>query len=1092
VVATAPKMIPIISAILKSPKKNNCFMKKKTGSYTLPLPILFTVFYLLLVPFSFAQDCKTQAANKPATLTKSTDNIVPIQATMKAAERAKMKPYLAKAETWVKNIVTNFKGAKLNYLNNFFPKYLTDAETTDPMFVSTGMKGHYQSKMQFFAYYCYDNNNKIFTEEESGSSVYVNFNNVFYNSFTTDGGNTNLNGKPLFQVIKKKRTEGRIDFYELLGFDNSTGKKFIASDFIILRNSDKPVFIPITRKEYIEQMLRDVDNVSTINTKLISEGNEVTKKIFELEMKVYKEQDKTYTPEKEAKRRKWFEEDQEKLKKSITKISPEANAAKDKIHQYLKKPTEWLNKSVKQFYGNTIYNAEMVTSFFESLDKIRMNGVGEIEEETAMELATINTAYFNKNLSNDVPQVIMVYLRNNGYSHMEKVANLVKKQGALDPLEAMLNPGKSPSPIVNPSEIVSTYSLKYLPKLKILTPLIIPAGMKSSAIPVTANYNNPAPAAVVNFTLPTLSAKLSQLPQLLTAENYTAYIQQLHNAISNAVKPNEKKKADDYVTNKKITQSNQMSSAAFTAWLQNAPTASLYLYSKAVVANPSDVLAANNFSAFLIMGGLPEKSIPLLEYWNRQKPGEASILANLGNAYYRLGNIDKSMNYLKQCVQKDSLHPTANKILCMMYLKKGDTKNAKDHGTKSLTGSYDEQVVSLLRQLDNKTKPGDIMSHWPVKEFPMLKRVKLPAMPSKLDEMELFLIDLAAEKKSLEITIANIESKVTGISEELQQKVLMASLTKGFSPLRVKAQYIIMDAMQTYQREMIRESDALKYNLQQVTAPFSAKMKMITKKYSDQLNKLEGGEAGDEDKIAALEMASCKEINAEKEKYLGDVSPLVNNFAQRQEYVSRKFYIEYANWAPYWMPQTTISFPSIQKDYLKDMLNILSQYSIVSKNNCEPTESPANKDGKLHIWEDEFCANFKGEIAMGPAAIKWDCNSWSVEGGEGIAVELTVNYSDDGSFEDFTIGAGPGVSWDIAGGGIAKIEAGASVKEFIKIGNNKATGKWEVKDFGLKADASVQGNIGTIKKEIKIVELSAAVNAGISAGGIVAPILNLK
>ena len=143
---------------------------------------------------------------------------------------------------------------------------------------------------------------------------------------------------------------------------------------------------------------------------------------------------------------------------------------------------------------------------------------------------------------------------------------------------------------------------------------------------------------------------------------------------------------------------------------------------------------------------------------------------------------------------------------------------------------------------------------------------------------------------------------------------------------------------------------------------YSPEVKTITKKYNDQLSKLEGGEAGDEHKIAALELASWKDINAEKEKYLGDLSTVMNNYAQRREYAGRKFYSEYANWAHYWMPETTISFPSIEIDYLKDVLNILSSYTIISKNNCTLFEPLPNKDGKLQLSEYEYCANFKGEI----------------------------------------------------------------------------------------------------------------------------------
>ncbi len=1061
---------------------------KKIGSLSL-LKFSFSImmFCLLTMHVSFAQDCKTKAANKPSTLLRGTDDFFDFSHYTKKPVKwdiSKKKIQLAIAESWIKKILTGFTGAKLLYYNTYWLDYVISENATGSdvtFYKATGIKSFYSSKTMLFAYYCYDNSSTIHTEGESGSNVRVTFNNIFFSGPTSDAGVFTINGKPAFKIFQKKRSEGRIDFYEQRAQDNATAKMYTTNDYIVLRNSDKPVFIPITRKEYLQQMLNDVEAFGSKDTKVMTEIYTQNEKQFEAEMKVYKEKDKSYTPEKEARRRKWFEEDQQKLKNNISKINPGTAAAKEVIIQYLKKPAEWLDRGFKSFYSFSTYTAKGVTQYIEGLDK---SFSSEVEEETREEIVSLNPAYFNNKLGADVPQLIMVHLQNGSYAHMLKVAALVKQPGALAPLEAILNPGKSASPIVAPIEIVSNYSLSYLPKLKTLTPLIVPAGMKPSVIPVSPNNNNAPPAATLNFTLPPLSAKLNQITQLVTAESYTAYIQQLHTAISNAVKPNEKKKADDYVTNKKITQSKQISNAAFAAWLQNAPTASLYLYSKAVLTTPSDVLAANNFSAFLIMGGLAEKSIPMLEYWNKQKPGEVSILSNLGNAYYRLGDMNKAMNYLQQAVKKDSLHPTANKILCMMYLKKGDIKNAKDHGTKSLTGSYDEQVVTILRQLDTKTKPGEIMSRLPAKEFPMLKRIKLPAMPSTLEDMEQFALELEAEKKSLEITIADIKTKMPKVNDDVKQKILMASFKKGISPLSVKAQYIIMDAMQTYQREMIRENDVFKHNLNLLIAPYSIKTKAISKKYSAQLNKLEGGEAGDEDEIAALELARCKEFNAETEKYLAGLAPLVNGYAQRLEFIARKFYRDYANWAPYWVPETTISFPSIEQAYLEAVSNILSQYRIISKNNCTPFEPLPKKEGKLQKWEDEYCANFKGKIAVGPGAITWTCNSWGIEGGEGVVGELEMNYTDDGSFDGFTIGGGLGESWNIAGMGMGDIEAGASIKEFIKIGRDRGTGKWEVQDFGFKTDATVEANIFNVAAEVKIIELSVAVNAGIGVDGL--------
>jgi tetratricopeptide (TPR) repeat protein len=1050
---------------------------------------------LITVQISFAQDCKTRAANKPSEFVRFQDVYERSVEDPKAnIAIAKLKPLLTAAENWVKGILKNFTGAKLAYSNDYFFDYASGF--TKDFYKATGIKGSYGSKMRFYAYYCYDNRNEIFTEDESGSFAAVYFNNVFIPSLCTDVGVFTINGKYAFKMFEKSRTEGRIDYYEQIAMSNVYDTIYKSKhDFIIIRNSDQPVFLPITRKEYLQQLLKDVDDYKSREMASAKAGytpaNEAANKVkFDEELKRI-DNSKNYTPEQMAPYRKRFietwETEKQKLDKRIARIETETNEAKEVLQEYLKKPQEWLNSSFKQFYGYSSYTGKGLRQYLENLDVF----TNTREEETRTYVASLDPAYFNKSLSADIPQLIMVHLPKGTYPHMQKIAALIKKPGALAPLENLLTQGKHPveQPLIAST---SSYSLSYLPKLNKLTPLTVPADMKPSMVS-TVPVNNPS-ATKLNFEIPSPSPKLKELPsQPFTSEAYKNYVAELHTKISNALKPEIKKEADDYLTNKKLTQSKDISNTAFAAWLQNTPEASLYLYSMAVVNDPSDALTANNFSAFLMMGGLPEKSIPILEFWNKQKPGESTLLANLGNAYYRLGDVNNAMKYLQQCVQKDSLHLTANKLLCIMYLKKGDTKKAEEHATRSITKSHDEEVVRILRQLNDKIKVGEVMSSFPPlpeKEFPMLKRIQLPSMPSSLDDMTQFNIELTAIKQSLKMTIAAIEAKHPKTNDNIQQQVLMASLKNGFSPIRIKAQYIILDGMQTYQAESIKEADVFKYNLKKLNAPHAVKMKAIIKKYDDQLSKLEGGEAGDEDKIQALELAKCKELNEETQAYLVRLSSLINQHAQRQEYSSRKFYRDYANWAPYWAPEKSISFPSIEIDYLNDVLNILSDYGFVSKKDCSIFEPLPVKEGTLQEWEDEYCANFKGKMSVGFAKLTWTCNSCGIEGGEGFVGAMEVNFSNGGVFEDFTIEGGLGAEMELGKSGIAEVEAGASVKEFIKIG--KTNGKWEVKDFGVKGEISMEGSIGNISSEVKLIETTVAVNAGIKTEGIIAPLLPLK
>ena len=420
-------------------------MKKKIWLLRLRIPVFLMTGYLLVAQLSFAQDCKTKASNKPSVLVRGTDDYFDFSHyTQKPAkwDVTKMKLQTGKVERWIKNRLTAFTGARMLYYNSYWLDYeVSEGGTGNDVnfYRATGIKRFYSSKTMFFAYYCYDNNNNIQTEDESGSNVEVVFNNFFFSGLTKDAGVHTMNGVPVFGVIKKKHSEGRVDYYEQRVRNNATAEMYTTNDYILLRNSDQPVFIPVTRKDYLGQLLKDVAAHSANETRQLTEMYNQNKQQFEVEMKGYKEKDKSYTAEKEAKRRKWFEEDQEKFKKVISKIKPDADAAADVLKQYLKKPDEWLNRHFSIFYPFSSYTAGGVKQYLEGLDKSTLS---EGEEETAYEIVSVNPAYFDKKAGADSPQLIALHLQNGTYAHMLKVANLIKQPGALAALEAILNPGK--------------------------------------------------------------------------------------------------------------------------------------------------------------------------------------------------------------------------------------------------------------------------------------------------------------------------------------------------------------------------------------------------------------------------------------------------------------------------------------------------------------------------------------------------------------------------------------------------------------------------------------------------------------------------
>jgi hypothetical protein len=410
--------------------------------------ILLFVYYLFITQVSFGQDCKTRAANKPSTLVMRSNQFSNTVSSQKPAtcNISKMKPNQAIAERWIKNILAGFTGAKLLYSNGYsldpldFTNLPEDAMTgsfAKEFHRATGIKGYYGCKMMFFAYYCNDNSNNIITEGESGSSLEVNFNNVFASGICTDFGVTTINGKPAFKIFEKDHSEGRIDFYQMRAITNGDETYASKHDYIFIRNSDKPLFIAISREEYLEQMLKDVETYRIKQKGFLTEIYADRLKDFEREVTIKKQYDKNYTAEKEAIERKRFAEDnmQDKTDKDVQKLDADINGAKEVIGSYLKKSQDWLDRSLSNFYPYDSYSAKGLTEYFEKIDVFTEGS----EDLTRTQIVMLNPAYFNNKLSVDVPQLISVHLAKGNYPHMLKVAKLVKQPRALAPLVAILN-----------------------------------------------------------------------------------------------------------------------------------------------------------------------------------------------------------------------------------------------------------------------------------------------------------------------------------------------------------------------------------------------------------------------------------------------------------------------------------------------------------------------------------------------------------------------------------------------------------------------------------------------------------------------------
>lgn len=683
-----------------------------------------------------------------------------------------------------------------------------------------------------------------------------------------------------------------------------------------------------------------------------------------------------------------------------------------------------------------------------------------------------------------------------------KSSSPVQSNQAQDPKFAGVVKNKTSTTPDVPSFETSDYVLKPLAKLDKVQPIAYPPGYKSK-IPSPIQSSNTSVPSLPAFKAPARSALLdAMLNTVMSNSAFKKYIDDLKTLVAAKLDALNAGKIDSYLKTKTIVTSAAISNEAINAWTQSKPTVALYLFCKAMQADYNDMNTANNLASLLNMYGYSEKALPILQYINNKSSNSSAVLSNMAVAYYNLGDINNAAQFADKSIGKDSLNTNANKVAAFAHLNKASQTNNKAEADKAIScfkqalkGQYDQEAADLLSKMESNHQKLDDYVNTNFKEFPMLKRVQLPAMPEDLAQARSFDKMLEKERSAYMKTTDDIRAAINKLPQASGQQRIdnIKNMAGGISYV-VKANMILTKNTTDYNKLKNDLADIYKLNLANLTTDHNKKANAIIKKYNDQLNKLEGGEGkvDEEEEIERLKKLKCSDFNKEQAIYLTNVAKLTNQFAQQSECVSRNYWRNYANWEPFAHGDNSmVPFLQAQLGYAQDINKIISVYPAI-----EPCIYPAeqtkndNTAAKPKPWDDEYCANFKGTVGLGAAKINFTCNSITMSGGEGFIGEMGLNFNENGSFKEVTIGAGIGAEFNLGSPNITSVSAGTSALEYITVGPGPA-GSIQVNDWGISAGVSAGGNIGAVGGEVNIISGGASVNGGVTAGGVVANALGL-
>ncbi|ACU05163.1 tetratricopeptide repeat protein [Pedobacter heparinus] len=534
--------------------------------------------------------------------------------------------------------------------------------------------------------------------------------------------------------------------------------------------------------------------------------------------------------------------------------------------------------------------------------------------------------------------------------------------------------------------------------------------------------------------------------------NMGAFIGNTGNTTFAAVLPVAKNKANNIYKDlqQKGASIDEMGNAAAALWVGGRTQIALSLMAQVCKDDANNTDNLNNYAAMLTMTGAPEMAIPLLNNLNGQFKKNSTILNNLGQAWFALGDVDQAKKYLDTTLALAASHSQANQTMCLIAQGNGNKTVAIAAAKTAFKQGYSGTRADLLKNLGYIPGIGDYNN------FPLANKnddllnlggFAMPAFPKSVAECKAmdpiwkqFRADIDQRLKALQKTSdASKEQMLNQLEQQKKQfmDVMNKTLANPGSVSQSEAMKIVAAPM--YAKKMNAKENVVLQNLQQKKQAAAQSIKeymngeggALKKKYDDAMvviNKkmADVGEGGN----TTLDMIcreSVKASDAFLKPYNTKLEGLYNDYlAADKQLLNEMAYSSLYTTYPKLLPGINAG---LQAQWLKDLSltqNGGFNFANILKYDC--VDDAEGKGGRLTQFKDPNCSinSEFGSSKLG-FTMTLTCSGLTTTVNAGV-ISGTLNQDLDhagfgDSFKNCTVSIGPKVS---AGGKLGPLQASVS------------------------------------------------------------------
>jgi hypothetical protein len=520
---------------------------------------------------------------------------------------------------------------------------------------------------------------------------------------------------------------------------------------------------------------------------------------------------------------------------------------------------------------------------------------------------------------------------------------------------------------------------------------------------------------------------------ILSDAQLIPYLKNVVSEVEKNLPAKDKQKADELkagiVLKEKDQYNKALSTVANMCWMNGHPEMGLYLTGKLCLSDISNGNNLNNYSALLVMAGAEDAAIPILQNLNTKYPNNSTILNNLGQAWFGLGDMTKAKKYLDETMHAYALHGQANLTNAKICLSQGRNQEAIESIERSIHENYTSEKEAFLNEAGGHLEYTDIPFPYPGPAAPLGFERFILTIPD-------YPMDGGMTAATLRLMWDDWRNKISVAGKKLREEI---------ETLAPKAQ--------AHQKKVIANSALLKPYNNKVHNTALVKFTVLHEWGNDRL-------AAVGNKIREAEVA----IGTLREQYYqqsadgcGARLSQARSFNVQANTLWHERYNEYMTFLKEFLGEQArltlyastdrseyeLNIALIKAFFLSALLEIRCEFEV----GCLTTDPPENVHSKELPDFDELNCTYQDEIFIPPfTTMKFECNKMSTN----FEISPSFNYRE-------------GVSPYLKFGWEENLNTGRITKGTVEVGGELgvSAGHQEGLIFGpIRAEAKVEGGIG--------------------------------